>query len=268
MRRVRERRCGRLASRLMLALFATFISAASMEGANLQGGIDYARWIGAPGRLEVAGWAADARDGAPVSRIELRLNGRAIGQGRLGLERPDVSKTLRRKDFLRSGWSAQIAVTGFRPGRYRLTALAWTRRGESQELGPGTIIEIASLGSATQPAAGLSTTLEGRVDTVRLSPSGRNLDLAGWAADRRTGAPIAKVEVRLSDRVVAIAKLGLARRDVAGTLRRSDYLHSGWTAQIDVTGFRRGVYELSVHAWNATGEKFSLPNTMRTLQLR
>lgn len=266
MRKGSEGTGGRLGSRVTLGLFVSFLGAVSTEGASLQGGIDYAKWIG-PGRLEVAGWVADMRDGAPVSRLDLRLDGRAIGQARLGLERPDVSTTLRRKDYLRSGWLAQVDIKGFRPGRFRLTATARSRRGETQQLGPETFIDIPGF-SGPSPPAGPSSGLEGSVDLVRLSPSGRNLDVAGWAADRRTGAPIAKVEVRLNDRVVALARVGVARQDVAGAFRRSDYLYSGWTAQIDVAGFRPGIYTVSVYASSAAGEKLLLPSTARTVRLR
>lgn len=257
----------RPASRFTLGLFVACLAATGMDGANLQGGIDYAKWTG-PGRLEVAGWAADPRDGAPVTRLELRLDGRSIGNGQLGLQRPDVSGTLRRKDYLRSGWLAQVTVSGFQPGRYRLIAVGWSRREKAQELGPGTFIEIRSAAGPGQPTTNLSTGLEGRVDVVRLSPSGRNLEIGGWAADRRTGAPVAKVEIRLNDRVVALARVGLPRKDVAGTLRRSDYLPSGWTAQIDVTGFRRGNYDLTVFASSSAGEKVSLPKTAGVVSLR
>ena len=252
--------------RFALGLFVSLMGAVSTEGATIQGGIDYAKWVG-PGRLEVAGWVADTRSGAPVSRVELLLNGRAIGRARLGIERPDVSTTLGRKDYLRSGWLAQIAVTSFRPGRYRLTAAARSRRGETGELGPETFIVVPG-SSGPSPPAGPSSGLEGSVDLVRLSPSGRSLDAAGWAADRKTGAPVAKVEVRLNDRVVALARVGLARQDVAGAFGRSSYLYSGWTAQIDVSGFRPGVYEVSVYASGAAGERLLLPNTVRTVQLR
>lgn len=249
-----------------LGLFASFLGAMSTEGASLQGGIDYAKWIG-PERLEVAGWVADMRDGAPVSRLDLRLDGRAIGKARLGLERPDVSTTLRRKDYLRSGWLAQVDVKGFRPGRFRLTATARSRRGEAQRLGPETFIDIPG-SSGPSPPAGPSFGLEGSVDLVRLSPSGRSLAAAGWAADRKTGAPVAKVEVRLNDRVVALARVGVARQDVAAALRRSSYLHSGWTAEIDVTGFRPGIYTVSIYASGAAGSRLLLPSTVRTVRLR
>lgn len=80
------------------------------------------------------------------------------------------------------------------------------------------------------------------------------LDVAGWAADDKTGAPVQKVEVLLNDRVAATAQLGLARKDVVAALRRNDFLRSGWSTRIDLRKYPPGTYRLTARAFSAPGK--------------
>src|SRR5437660_779164 len=41
--------------------------------------------------LTVAGWTADQEDGAPVSHVQIQIDGQAVGNATLGGARPDVA---------------------------------------------------------------------------------------------------------------------------------------------------------------------------------
>lgn len=103
------------------------------------GWIDSANRPAGTSSVEVAGWAADPRSGAPVAKVELLLNGKVVGVARTGEPRRDVMQTLKRPDFLKSGWKARIDLKGMRAGTYRLTGRAWNPRGESALLNTGPI---------------------------------------------------------------------------------------------------------------------------------
>jgi hypothetical protein len=91
----------------------------------------------------------------------------------------------------------------------------------------------------------------GPVNHVTGSPV---LNLTGWAGDARSGAPVARVEILFNDKVVGLAELNEARRDVVQALKRPDFLKSGWKARIDLKGLRPGTYRLAARAWNPRGE--------------
>ena len=109
-------------------------------------------------------------------------------------------------------------------------------------------------------AAAPPSTVMGWIGPVSYVAGQPNLSRNGWAADARTGAPVARVEILFNDKVVGRAELGEARRDVVQTLRRPDFLKSGWKARVELKGMRSGTYRLTARAWNARGES-ALLNT-------
>lgn len=111
---------------------------------------------------------------------------------------------------------------------------------------------LAGLSASAAPAA--KTTIRGNVDVGTRTAGGTVLDVVGWAADDRTGAPVQKVEILFNDRVAAIAQLGAPRPDVAKSLGRKDFLRSGWNARVDLKKYPPGTYRLSARAFNAQGQ--------------
>jgi hypothetical protein len=112
---------------------------------------------------------------------------------------------------------------------------------------------LTAVAPAAQPAR--TTTIRGNVDAANRLPGNKNvLDVAGWAADDRGGAPVQKVEILLNDRLAAIAQLGGPRKDVVQALKRNDFLRSGWAARIDLGKYPAGSYRLTARAFNARGE--------------
>lgn len=102
---------------------------------------------------------------------------------------------------------------------------------------------------AAQKATAAPSTIRGNVDIARKIQGGKVLELMGWAADLRTGL-VEKVDVRLNDKPVGVAQLGMARPDVAQFLRRNDVLKSGWTAKVDLSRMPAGTYRVSAYAWS------------------
>lgn len=106
---------------------------------TVMGWIDSVKHAPGSGVLELAGWAADARSGAPVARVEILLKDKVVGLANTGEARPDVVKAIKRNDFARAGWKARVDLKSVHPGKYRVTARAWNTRGESAILNTGPV---------------------------------------------------------------------------------------------------------------------------------
>ena len=106
----------------------------------------------------------------------------------------------------------------------------------------------AAAGASPKPAPS-ATTIRGNVDVVRRVQGGKVLEVMGWAADLKTGS-VQKVDIRLNDKPVGVAQLGMARADVAQTFRRQVLLKSGWTAKVDLSRLKPGPYRVSAYAWS------------------
>lgn len=119
--------------------------------------------------------------------------------------------------------------------------------------------EVRAAAPAKTPVAPPSTVM-GWIGPVNHVTGSRFLNLTGWAADARSGGPVARVEILLNDKVVGNAVVGDARRDVVQALKRPDFLKSGWKAEVDLKAVRPGTYRLAARAWNARGES-ALLNT-------
>lgn len=110
--------------------------------------------------------------------------------------------------------------------------------------------------AAAKAAQAPVVTVTGWVDSVKQGPG--FVDVAGWAADSRTGTPVARIEILLNDKVVGTATTGVLRPDVAQAMKRNDYSKAGWKAHVDLKGVKPGSYRLTARGWNARGESVPL----------
>ncbi len=81
------------------------------------------------GFVEVTGFAFEP-GGAPVSKVQLTLDGSRPGETSLSGLRPDVLAHFNRPDYLWSGWSGRISLEDVKPGRHTVEMTAYTRSGE------------------------------------------------------------------------------------------------------------------------------------------
>ncbi|MBF0559899.1 MAG: hypothetical protein HQL08_14090 [Nitrospirae bacterium] len=78
------------------------------------------------GKFKAWGWAADNEDGSPVTRVALYVDNKLVGYAKLGIERPDVAKTMQRPDWAKAGWQieAQIQLPS---GSHKASAVAYDK---------------------------------------------------------------------------------------------------------------------------------------------
>lgn len=89
--------------------------------------------------LLVTGWAADPQDGAPVSQVQILIDGTAVGNATLGFSRPDVAAALGSSTYLNSGWKFTYAASGLSVGTHTVTVVAYDSLSLSTTLGTKTI---------------------------------------------------------------------------------------------------------------------------------
>ena len=82
-------------------------------------------------RMAMGGWAADARHGAPVARVELYVDRLHAGEASLGVARPDVEEHFQRVDFAKSGWQLEIPLRTLSTGYHYMEIWAVDREGAS-----------------------------------------------------------------------------------------------------------------------------------------
>jgi hypothetical protein len=87
--------------------------------------------------IELAGWAADLEDQAPVASVSIFVGGKKLGEGdELGNERPDVMAWRIRPGWLNSGWHARVELN-IAPGRYKVRVEAHSQHGNRNDLAHG-----------------------------------------------------------------------------------------------------------------------------------
>jgi hypothetical protein len=96
--------------------------------------------------LLVKGWAADAHDGAPVSRVSILIDGTAAGNATLGQARPDVAAAYNNSAYTSSGWTFTYAASGLIAGTHTVTAMAYDSQGLSAQLVGSKTITVTSGG--------------------------------------------------------------------------------------------------------------------------
>ncbi len=107
------------------------------------------------GNLYAAGWAVDNEMGAPVSQVDILIDGNYAGTASLGGYRPDVADAYGRSDFTYSGWGFNYNIGGLGVGTHSLELRAWDNQGASGNFGYTTFQVTNSSPSITllSPAA-------------------------------------------------------------------------------------------------------------------
>ena len=78
------------------------------------------------GGFTAIGWAADKEDGAPLKKIIVYVDGKAVGEGKYYTDRQDVVGMYKNERWLKSGWRVQAAIP-LEKGPHSSMALAYDK---------------------------------------------------------------------------------------------------------------------------------------------
>jgi hypothetical protein len=62
------------------------------------------------GVFTAVGWSADKEDGAPLKRVMVYVDGKAVGEAKFILDRPDVAVAYKDSRWLKSGWQVSARI--------------------------------------------------------------------------------------------------------------------------------------------------------------
>ncbi|UWZ86119.1 beta strand repeat-containing protein [Occallatibacter riparius] len=210
-----------------------------------------------------AGWAADPQDGAPVSRVQILIDGSDAGNATLGLARPDVAAAYNNPAYLNSGWTFTYPAAGLSLGMHSISAVAYDSLGLSTTLGTVTFtVATTSIGA---PFGAISFVQDAQTHASAISQSD-NLLAYGWAVDPQDGAPVSRVQILIDGSDAGNATLGLARPDVATAYNNPAYLNSGWTFTYPAAGLSLGTHTVSAVGYDSLGLSATLAKVTFTVQ--
>jgi hypothetical protein len=201
--------------------------------------------------LRVSGWAMDLQDGAPVSKVQILINGSVVGNATLGIARPEIAALYPQfQNNLHSGWTFTMPASGLYPGViYEIGVVAYDSLNLSTMIG---FVDMPVATTSTGPPIGL---IEGAYDlrtgltTVAQSDS---LRVSGWAMDPQDGAPLSKVQILVDGNVAGNATLGIARPVIAALYPYiPNNLHSGWTFTMPASGLTPGKHTITAVAYDS-----------------
>lgn len=218
------------------------------------------------GRIMVVGWAVDAAFGAPAARVEVVMNNKWTFSTKTGEPRPDVTKSLQRKDVNLSGWSAEIALGTLPAGSHTLGLIVFDVNGQPHALPLSFPIEIAASGAVSetvdaqlakpQNAQNLTGAFEKVEGTAR---PGWVVIVTGWAADTKNKKPAAKIEFLIDGKKALEVKPTLERADVVEALKEDALLNSGFTGRVPLAeDLEEGAHTISAVAYDADGGTLEL----------
>jgi sugar lactone lactonase YvrE len=196
----------------------------------------------------VAGWVADAADGAPLSNVKVYIDGNLVGVPTLGIARADVAAAYGNAAYTNSGYDLVRSAATLSGGTHSVTVVATDSGGRSTTFGPLTI----TVSTAFPPFGNL----EQAVDSVTGSKTVAQTDailVSGWVADATDGAPLSNVKVYLDGNLAGTPTLGIARADVAAAYNNAAYTKSGYLFFYPATSLSAGTHAFTVVAIDSGG---------------
>jgi hypothetical protein len=214
----------------------------------------------------VQGWAADQADGAPLSNVNVYVDGNLVtlsGAPVLGGVRPGVAAAYGAA-YLHSEFQMSFSASTLAMGSHAVTVVATDSGGRSTTLGPINI----TVATITAPPFGYLDTV---ADSVTGSTTVGQLDsvvVKGWAADQVDGAPLSNVNVYVDGNPVALAGppiLGGARPGVAAAYGAA-YLNSEFQLTFSASTLALGPHAVTVVAIDSGGRSTTLGPLAFTVQ--
>lgn len=199
--------------------------------------------------LYVSGWVADSLDGAPLSNIEVTIDGTSVGKPTAGIARPDVASAFNNQAYLNSGYKLSYPASSLSLGSHQAVVTAVDSSGVSKSFGPLTF-------TVTAAAPTILGNLELVGDAKNYGPSvplSDSLLVGGWAADSFDGAPLNNISISIDGIQVGKPTVGFARPDVASAFNNQAYLNSGYNFSYPVSSLSSGTHQVTVTLVDSSG---------------
>src|SRR5208283_2365645 len=114
------------------------------------------------------GWAIDMKDGAPVTQVQVLIDGTVVGNATLGLARPDIAAGYGNARFLNAGWTFSYSAQNLSAGSHTVSAVAYDSLGLSTTLGNSRTVQVANVA----PVGYIDSAGDSITQATTISPSG------------------------------------------------------------------------------------------------
>ncbi|WP_332237859.1 Ig-like domain-containing protein [Sporolactobacillus sp. KGMB 08714] len=200
------------------------------------------------GTATVRGWFLDT---SGVSKVEVLVDGKVIGNATYGISRPDVYKAYPQYQNSNSGYQYNLNTSQFTDGTHQLSVRETGKNGVQTTISRSvTVKKIAVQGRIDGPAAG--STLQGTA-TVR-----------GWFLDT---SGVSKVEVLIDGKVTGNATYGISRPDVYKAYPQYQNSNSGYQYSLNTAQLTNGTHQLSVRETGKNGAQTTISRTVNVQNL-
>ncbi len=201
--------------------------------------------------MTVIGWAADAQDGAPVSRVSVLVDGVAVGNATLGIARTDVAQAYNNSAYTNSGWTFSLPGSSLSVGTHAITSVAYDSTGMSATLSGTRTVTVTS--TSNTPPFGWTDKATGAQSGTTSFTQNDTMSVTGWAADQQDGSPVSRVSVLVDGTAVGNATLGQVRNDVAQAYNNPAYANSGWAFSFAGANMSVGTHTITSVAYDSQG---------------
>ncbi|WP_042462531.1 Ig-like domain-containing protein [Neobacillus dielmonensis] len=191
------------------------------------------------GEVPVRGWYLD---GSGVSKVEVLVDGKRIGQANYGNSRPDVDNAFPEYRNAKSGYQFTLDTKPLTNGQHTITV---------REIGNnGMISEISNLIKVQNPPP------KGSIDGPAYGATikGETVSVTGWMLDL---SGVSKIEVLMDGAKIGEAQYGDARTDVANAFPEYKTVNSGYQFTFNSLQFADGKHTLSIRETGKNGASYT-----------
>lgn len=198
------------------------------------------------GTSTVRGWFLD---GSGISKVDVLVDGKVVGQAKYGKPRADVLRVLPEYNNGNSGYEYALDTKKFPNGDHTVSVRATAKNGATKQFDSSVSIRnlahLPATGFLDAPKSG--STIAG-VTTVR-----------GWYVD---GSGVEKIEVFMDGKLIGNAQYGLNRSDVAKALPQYYNSNAGFQYALDTNKFKDGSHTLTIKETGKSGKSNTLTSSV------
>ncbi|NHM30023.1 Ig-like domain-containing protein [Neobacillus terrae] len=208
------------------------------------------------GDIKVSGWYLDGSD---VSKIEVLVDGKIIGQAQYGSTRLDAQKAFPEYQNANSGYQFTLKTTNISNGQHIISVRETSKKGTVSNLtGKNVSVQNQSLSTSQ------SLTTRGTFDSpINGSIVKGNTLVRGWFLDSNG---VSKIEVLVDGKIMGPAQYGISRLDVQRVYPQYQNANSGYQYTLNTTNLSNGQHTLTVRETSKNGAIVNLPSRTVNVQ--
>lgn len=185
---------------------------------------------------KIRGWALSEKG---VSKIEILVDSKLMGQAAINLERKDVYKAFNEYENVNSGFSYDLDTTTLTSGNHNLTIKVYLKDSTA----------VTSTRIISKKKLEILTMLDSLNDGDKIS--GANFNVSGWVL---ADTPVDKIEYVIDGKLDGNALLNISRLDVYKAYPKYDEKNSGFSYAINADKLNSGKHNLNIKISMKNGE--------------